>query len=332
MALPTHPILPHDPQGLNRLNENFGFLDTALDSALSESAALRLIANRIYPGMDLTEKHHAEIAAFPNVWEWIRARIRVGNFEDINVGDFIGFTAGENTIVSEVAGINTYREYGDTAVPNHIDFISRDCWPELRVWNRVNYNNGIAAMTQPFLASDIFAWLNGLQASVPNDTSVTMTNNPTLAGSLASVDYRTTGLLPQLPAQLRAVIVQKRVLMPRRHSAGVLLIDDNSWDWRDSGFLWLPSEMEMWGTNVWGSTFSPNQGWSVGGYRKYPIFDLAGKFRKGAGNGGAHSLWWTSTPRGGTSTTVVIVGRGGYTSDTAAAHTSRRAPVCFRIA
>ena len=310
------------------INENFELIEEHLQETKSNLE----IANRIYEGVNLSEKFSGEISSFSSVWAWIQNRIHMGNFAGINVGDFIQFTAGGNIVVAEVAGINTYRDYGDTAVPNHIDFISRDCWPEPRVWNRVNYNNGIVDMPQPFLASDIFAWLNGLQTQVPNDATTAMTQSPAPTGSLIKVDYRTTGLLPQLPAQLRTVIVQKRAMMPRRYSADVLLVDNNSWDFRDIGFLWLPSEMEVFGTNVWGSIFSPNQGWSVGGYRKYPIFDLTGKLRKGAGHNGTRSNWWFSTPRGSHTATIARVSSHGIASFNNAAVTSVHVPICFRIA
>ena len=291
------------------------------------------ITNRLYEGKNLEVHFAEEIAAFGgNVWAWIQARIQNGKFTGINVGDFIPFTADGNTVLAEVAGINTYRNFGDIVVPNHIDFISRDCWPETRQWNRVNYNNGIAAMTTPFLASDIWHWLNGLAGQVPNDATVTMTQNPTPAASLVAVDYTVTGLLPRLPAALRAVIIQKRELMPRRFSAGILLTNSNSWDWRDGGFLWLPSEFEVYGAGVWGDVDSPNQGNDKFGAVQYPLFATnIPKRSKGAGHGGARTNWSLSSPRGGSSTVVTRVSHAGNACSRLASQADR-VPVCFRIA
>jgi len=140
---------------------------------------------------------------------------------------------------------------------------------------------------------------------------------------------RTTGILPQLPAELRNVIVQKRSLMPRRYSAGVLLIDDNSWDWRDSGALWLPSEMEVYGAGVWGSNLSPNQGFSTNGFVQYPIFVGNMKRVKGTG-GGAHSGWWLLSVRGGSSTRACRIHYGGH-AGTWDASNADYIPLCFRI-
>ena len=309
----------------NPLNENFGTIEDHISTIYQ-------ISDRLYEGVDLSLKFASEISAFSSVWEWIQDRIQSGNFGGIHVGDFIPFTAAGNIVIAEVAGINTYRGYGNIPVPNHIDFISRDCWPETHQWNRVNYNNGIAAMPTPFLASDIFHWLNGLQGSVPNDATVTMTNNPTPASSLVAVDYRTTGLLPQLPAQLRAVIVQKRALMPRRYTGGTLLIDNNSWDWRDMGFLWLPDELEMYGAGIWGGTTAPLQGNDKFGAVQYPLF--AGNIHKrvkGVGNGDTRSGWWLSTPKSGPSPSVAVVGGNGNAGTTGTSDINR-VPVCFRIA
>ena len=291
------------------------------------------MANRLYEGKDLEAHFASEIAEFDdNVWAWIQARIRAGNFQDINVGDWIQFVAGGHIVVAEVAGINTYRNFGNTAVPNHIDFISRDCWPETRQWNRVNYNNGIAAMTTPFLASDIFHWLNGLAGQVPNDATATMTQNPTPAGSLVAVDYTVTGMLPRLPAALRAVIIQKRELMPRRFSAGILLTNSNNWDWRDGGFLWLPSEFEVCGAGVWGNVDSPIQGNDKFGAVQYPLFATnIPKRSKGLGHGGTRTGWWFSSPRGGNSSHSTLVGNHGHASHLNTSGASC-VPVCFRIA
>ena len=290
-------------------------------------ALLQTSVNRIHTGEDLALKFAAEIAAFPNVWEWIRARIRVGNFEDINVGDFVEFTAGGNTIVSEVAGINTYTRYGwpsEHEVGNHIDFISRDLWPEPVQWNLVDYNNGLASMPSPYLVSNVYALLNSLQTNVPNGTGA----NPATVG----VDYRTTGILALLPAALRNVIVPKVAIIERRHTAGILLLEDNSWGWYDLGQLWLPSEVEICGTNMWSTTITQHNGRSSSGFVQYPIFAGSMKRIKGAGHNGGRAGWWLCTVAGGWSTRVAIVTGVGAPDTTFATRTGIYVPICFRIA
>lgn len=100
--------------------------------------------DRIYDGVDLSIKFAEEIKKYSDIWQWIKARIKAGNFAGIHVNDFIRWQTTDNKWVeSRVAGINTYRRYGDREVQNHIDFISKDLWPTLHTMNPVDYNNGI---------------------------------------------------------------------------------------------------------------------------------------------------------------------------------------------
>lgn len=199
------------------------------------------MASSVYSGDDLTFKFAADISGFPSVWDWIKARIQAGSFIGLHVGDYIPFLAGGNSIKAEIAGINTYYKSGNPdIIGHHIDFISRDCWPETHVWNKVDYNNGTTVSPYPWLASDIYAWLNSLAINVPN----TATANP----ALVAVDYTTTGVLDKLPTALRNVIVSKWVLLPQRYRADALLTDDNASIWVEMGELWLPSEFEVCGS------------------------------------------------------------------------------------
>ena len=275
-------------------------------------------------GADLSAAFATEISSFSSVWAWIQNRIKAGNFTGLRVGDYIPFTAGGNNYKAEIAGINTYKNYGDTAIGNHIDFITRDCHPTAFVWNKVGYNNGTSVSPNPWLASDLYARLNSLQMEVPNGTGAGGT-------PLVSVDYRTTGIFNTLPTALQNVIVPKRQLIPRRYTSGELLVDDNSWDWRDVGKLWLPTEVEVYGCPIWGSYVSPNQGWASGGSVQYPIFANNMRRVKGAGDGGSRAPWWLSSTRGGNSTSVCYVSSNGSADNYHASYTSIRVPLCFRV-
>lgn len=114
-------------------------------ASLKEDLEISLLENdKLYEGTNLAEKFKDEIANYSDIWQWIKARIKAGNFAGIHVNDYIRWQTTDNKwIESRVAGINTYRRYGDREVPNHIDFISKDLWPTLHVMNPVNYNNGI---------------------------------------------------------------------------------------------------------------------------------------------------------------------------------------------
>lgn len=114
-------------------------------SSLKEDLEISLLENdRLYEGTNLAEKFKDEIANYSDIWQWIKARIEEGNFAGIHVNDYIRWQTTDNKwIESHVAGINTYSRYGDSEVPNHIDFISKDLWPTRHEMNKVNYNNGI---------------------------------------------------------------------------------------------------------------------------------------------------------------------------------------------
>ena len=308
-------------QSFEKINRFAGETNTTLGGKAAFAA--EQIANRVYPGIDLTVEYAAEIAVEPyngDVWAWIKARIQAANYTGLHIGDYIPFVAGGNVIKAEIGGIDTYYNYGDTAVPHHIDFISRDCWPDAHVFNKVNYNNGTSVSPHPWLASDLYAWLNGLAMQVPNST----TADPTMV----DVDYSATGVYNKLPAELKTVIVQKRAILPSRYTAGSLLIDDNSWAWADMGKLWVPSEIEVYGCEHWGS----KNGYSSGGFQQYPIFATNMKRVKGAGDGGARATWWLLSACGGNSTSFAAVGSTGYGGNRTASNTTIRAPLCFRIA
>lgn len=309
---------------------------------VKEDIEISLLENdRLYEGTNLAEKFKDEIANYSDIWQWIKARIKAGNFAGIHVNDFIRWQTTDNEwIESRVAGINTYRRYGDRGVPNHIDFISKDLWPTLHAMNSANYNNGIipienlsgdgtktafvltnemaavasvtiggAATTAytydvdthtitftdaptagtnniivtgtgseyPWLASDLYLYVNSLKGHVAGGTSKT--------SPVKLVDYTNDGIWSKLPEALKTVIVAKRALLPQRYSASGVLSNSNSWGWQDTGKLWLPSEIEVYGHGTWA-----DNPWDKGGFIQYPIFNCNTRRVKGLGDGGGCPL------------------------------------------
>lgn len=298
-------------------------VSNALGKAQGQLNSIFLIENRVYQGEDLSIKHASEINVSPyngDVWKWIQARIKLANWSGIFVGDYIQFacTNGYN-IKAEISGIDTYYRYGNTQTPHHIDFISRDCWPDAHQFNRSDYNNGTSVSPSPWLASDLFAWLNSLSSNVPNAA----TANPTLL----PVNYATTGVYDKLPSELRNVIVSKQVLLPTRYTDGAVLNDDNFYAWLSAGKLWIPSEIELIGREIWGS----KNGLSDMGFQQYPLFCSNMKRIKGLSDGGSRSPWWILSARGSTSTHYGYIAAGGFIDTAPATSGSIRVPVCFRI-
>jgi len=203
-----------------------------------------------------------------------------------------------------------------------------ELWPEPIPWNLTNYNNGLGTMTTPFLTSNANAFINSLQASVPNGTGA---SPPT-----TNVDYRSGGILSQIPLEVRNVISPKEALMGVRHSASILLTDDNTWGWRVMGELWLPSEVEVYGCRQWGSNASPGSGFGSGGYVQYPIFAQNMKRVKVIAGTDTRSYWWLVTPRGGASNSAAVVSLNGTAAmslnlTNVAGATATRTPICFRV-
>lgn len=280
-----------------------------------------------YQGVDLTQKMASEISGDP--WAWIQARIRAGELDGIHANDFIPFTTTNNVNLKAcVAGINTYKDYGDTAVANHIDFISRELWPTKHVMNKANYNNGVPAFTpeggteitaqeHPWLASDLYHYINSLAGYVPNGTTL----NPTMV----AVNYTADGIYARLPEALKAVIVEKRTYIPKRFSASGLQTDDNASGWANIGKLWVPSEIEVYGTAHWGTQGT----YGTTGFVQYPLF--ACNMNRVKYLRSSRNAWWLLSARSGNTTYFCRVSSTGIADSNYASQNTVSAPVCFRV-
>ena len=338
--------------------------------------------DRIYPGTDLTVKFAAEIKGYSDAWAWIKARIKAGNYAGIHVSDYIPFTTTNSvTMKAQVAGINTYTNYGDSQVGNHIDFITQELWPTNHVMNPVNWNNGLIPVEKlsgdgtttaftltkqmsavdnilvggeqvtafsydastftvtfdeapasgssnitvtgtgtqyPWLASDLYLYLNSLAGQVPNSTD----NPPNTA--VKHVDYTKDGVYYYLPQALKNVITNKRALLPQRYSASGKLSTNNTWGWQDAGNLWVPSEIEVAGCAVWGGG-----GYDAGGFVQYPIFNAC--MNRAKKRSGSRYLWWTLSASSGNATHFGYGSSNGVVGSSSASSTWLSAPVCFRV-
>ena len=201
---------------------------------------------------------------------------------------------GNYLIKMQIAGINTYTRCCDQAVGWHIDWISKDCYPDTVQWFTSNDNNGTSADPYPYNKSTVKSFLAGLEAN--------------------------------LPAEVRAVISSKRFLLEQRYSASGKLKDSTSWGWQDLGKLWIPCEYEVFGSLIWAT-----KPWGEGQAVQYPIFANNWKNRiKGAGDGGSRALWWLLSVCAGDSLYACHVGGGGGASYYGCT-SALRVPVCFRI-
>lgn len=242
---------------------------------------------QLYEGRELSEY----------TWAQLKTKCTNADFNDLRVGDYktITLTGGE-VVKMQIAGIDTYYNTTDQTVPHHIDWISIDCLNDYVQWNTTNNNNGNSTSPHPYLVSNVKKYLN--------DT-----------------------IYPKLPADVKAVIKNKRGLLESRYSSSGALTDSTGWAWQDMGNLWLPHEYEVFGSVVWGT-----KGWSQGQAVQYPLFADSYKHRiKGKGSGGSRCDWWLSAVYSGNSTSCCRVSGYGYANDGYASGTGIGVPVCFRI-
>lgn len=266
-----------------------------LMNAEKKDEIIQSIDPTLYEGVDLTAKFYSEIQGYSDEWAWIKARVTAGNYKGLRVGDYIPITVNNELVKMQIAGIDCYTGTTDQELGHHIDFISKDCYSGVVKWNTTDTNNGNASEDCPYIASNLRTWLN-----------------ETLYG--------------YLPTSMKNQIVHKRALLEQRYSSSGVLTASTSYNWRDLGALWIPTEFEVYGSTIWGTP-----GWSSGQGIQYPIFSN-GYFRRGkkSGNNGSRCNWWLISVRTGNSTHVSGVNAGGHPSSWVASN-GYYVPICFRI-
>lgn len=304
------------------------------DEYLTENEIQRQIFNRIYDGRDLTKIFANEIAKYSDEWAWIKARISAANYEGLYVGDYIpvtmnagtvgGASIAQQTFQCQIAGIDTYTGCGDTEIGHHIDFISREVIDSTVTWNPENNNNGTSVQANPWLASQAYAYLNGV-----NNYTTSAYNNVAHGGN-----YSAGGILQLLPTKLTNLIVTKRNLLDSRYDSTKLLTYSTTWVWGDMGKLWLPNEIEVYGTQI-----RSNLGYAQGYWNPeaniavaYPIYLGSGRNRIKRVSSGGRSSWWLSSADSYNSANVCHVNGYGHANSYNATYASIRCPLCFRIA
>lgn len=306
---------------------------TASVAQLDQKLFATLDADRLYEGVNLQTKFASEISTYANVWAWIQARIQAGNFKGIHVGDFIPLSTKAGTVGADsvgalnmnarIVGINTYKNAADQTIGNHIDFITKECVPTEVKWNPTDNNNGTSAENHPWLASAVYAWLNGV-----NNYSTAAYQN--LAHGLNAANK---GMFQRLPAALQNVIIPKRTILDSRYSASAHLIGGTGWDWSDMGKLWLPNEIEVYGHQV-RSNLCQTQGWwnpEAGLSVQYPWFASSVNHRILNVVGGGRTTWWLSSAASSYAGHACSVRHDGIAYSLLCTYAGIRVPLCFRI-
>ena len=257
-----------------------------------------------YQGRSLASVFASEIGG-SNVWAWLQKRVKAGNYTGLHIGDYIDvqLKAGANvpsqTVRDRIGAIDPYYQCGDQAKWHHIAMV-----PQAPVsvtgdkavndsyikWRDTEDNNGTAEVKHPYLCSKLHEW-------------------------------EISDFLPSLPAECQAAIMPQRVLLNERYASSGKLTDDSGWSWADLGKIWSPSEIEVYGFQVWSKT-----GYSVGFDCHFPIFnDTASRIS------GLRVYWWLRSVMGGSSSGVCNVnGYGNAGSDAATSGWVRPFP-CFLV-
>lgn len=211
----------------------------------------------------------------------IHAKTMAGDFIDLRVGDYktITLTTGE-VVEMQIAAINPYKNHGDTALGNHIIWLSRDCLAQTYHMRPDNTNNGTADEKNPFRASALFSTLQNT-------------------------------IFPTIPEEWRNIIGDMRCFYGERYSSGGTVTADTGWAWKNRGKLILPTPQEVFGNNGW----SENYECCGGGLNiQWPIF-IVGNVIKGLGRGGPRSLWWLCSASAGSFQSFCSVNRDGSSYD-----------------
>lgn len=170
----------------------------------------------------------------------------------------------------------------------------------------------------PWLACDAYHFVNSLAGQVPNGTSL----NP----PVKHVDYTQDGIYYYLPQELKDVIIQKRMYLPKRYSATGVLTSPNSAGWADIGYIWFPTEAEVYGQGVWANTAYEMMGSAI----QYPYF--AGNMNRMKKNTGERASWWLMSVPTGATTIWCHIPANATANNTGVAVANVSLPVCFRTA
>lgn len=224
----------------------------------------------------------------------IHAKTLAGDFSGLRVGDYktMNLTTGE-VVEMQIAAVNPYKNHGDTALGNHIIWLSRDCLAQSYQMRPDNTNNGTADEKNPFRASALFSTLQNT-------------------------------IYPTIPEECRNIIVDMRCFYGERYSSSGTVRDDTGWAMKNRGKLILPTPQEVFGNNGWSENF---ECCGCGLNIQWPIF-IGGNVIKGLGRGGPRCGWWLCSARADGETTFCNVERDGRSTDNLA-KTSLGVPLGF---
>ena len=288
--------------------------------------------NRLYEGVNLETKFADEISNYDDVYRWLDARKQAGNYEGMNIGDYFkvhmnagtigGYTISAQDFTCRIIGLNTYKGCGDPEIGNMIYIMADEVIDQPIKYNPVDTNNGTSTQANPWLASALYAVLNGV-------------NNYTTSayGSKAHGANGGAGIISLLPSGLQAVLKQKRDILDSRYSSSGELTGGTTWVWGDKGKLWCPNEIEVYGTQIRSNLcqtsgyWNPESNLSI----QFPWFAYNCEHRLKRNSSGARCYWWLSSVAGSSAGSACYVGSRGYAGGDSTSYSSVCSPLGFCI-
>lgn len=262
--------------------------------------------NGTYVGQDLTVKFETDIGS-THIATWLQKRVKIGYFTGLNIGDYVNIVCDGVTMRYRIGAIDPYYGCGDSPKGHHIVMVPDEPWvmsaakdddyainTSYLYWNKTADNNGIESEKHPYLNSNLHKW-------------------------------EIEKMLPRFPTEWQNAMMVQRVLLEERFNASSKLTDSHNYTWAEVGKIWSPSEMEVYGSSVWGT-----KGYSVGVDCQFPIFKQA-RNRTGRRGTAVCITWYLRTVASGSSANVCCVFNNGSASMVAAAHTTARPLPCFMI-
>ena len=271
---------------VNRVQSNANDI-TSLQNCVTQNRSF--IENQYTDGKELSQYSWNELAQI--------AKDGTSQRYDIHVGDYKTITVGSYSFKMVIYAIDSYTgAYHDgVKIGHHFDWISEELYPERWTWKGASNNNGDASDGCPYPVSELFTQLN-------------------------------YSLLPLLPSDLKAVIIDKWLMVESRYSPVGRLSSSTESIWRNIGKLWVPTEYEVFGSVIRGT--KPH---SAGQAIQYvPFTGNCLKRIKTYGRNGNPEPWWLLTVNDGDSVNICTVSTAGAIAPNDASN-ELAVPICFRI-
>ena len=85
---------------IEKVNKDIASLKEGTNSLKEDIESIQEL-DKIYDGVDLSIKFAEEIKKYSDIWQWIKARIKAGNFAGIHVNDFIRWQTTDNEWIED---------------------------------------------------------------------------------------------------------------------------------------------------------------------------------------------------------------------------------------